>query len=106
MAADRLVDRAAELAGGMDGLVMSVALVTGAGEERSVTFGAPEGERLPSCSSFKPVVAAAVRSAARDRVVALCSSPPAVTTATDRTRPSTCPPSSAARATSRSASTT
>ena len=61
MEADRLVERAAELAEGTAGLVLSVALVTAGGEERSVTIGAPDGERLPSCSSFKPAVAAAVR---------------------------------------------
>jgi len=69
--ADRLIERAAALGEGTAGLVLSVALVTASGEEHSATIGAPDGERLPSCSSFKPIVAAAVRSAARDGVVAL-----------------------------------
>ena len=71
MEADRLLARAAELGEQIDGLVLSVALVTAGGEEHSATIGAPDGERLPSCSSFKPIVAAAVRSAARDGVMAL-----------------------------------
>jgi CubicO group peptidase (beta-lactamase class C family) len=69
--AGRLIERAAALGEGTAGLVISVALVTASGEEHSATTGAPDGERLPSCSSFKPIVAAAVRSAARDGVVAL-----------------------------------
>jgi len=69
--ADRLFERAAALGEGTAGLVISVALVSAGGEERSATIGAPDGERLPSCSSFKPVVAAAVRSAARDGLVSL-----------------------------------
>ncbi|HEY7070083.1 MAG TPA: serine hydrolase domain-containing protein [Acidimicrobiales bacterium] len=71
MEAERLVARAAELGEQVDGLVLSVALVSAGGEEHSATIGAPDGERLPSCSSFKPIVAAAVRSAARDGVLAL-----------------------------------
>ncbi len=71
MEAERLFERAAELCQGAGTMTMSVALVTAGGEERSVTLGAPEGTRLPSCSAFKPVVAAAVRAAARDGVVSL-----------------------------------
>jgi hypothetical protein len=69
--AGRLIERAAALGEGTAGLVISVALVSASGEEHSATIGAPDGERLPSCSSFKPIVAAAVRSAAREGVVAL-----------------------------------
>lgn len=73
MEADRLFERAAALGEGTAGLVISVALATASGEEHSATIGAPDGERLPSCSAFKPVVAAAVRSAARDGLVTLAA---------------------------------
>jgi CubicO group peptidase (beta-lactamase class C family) len=66
-----MLDVAARLAEGTDGLVLSVAAVEGGGKEHAATFGVPDGALLPSCSSFKPVVAAAVRAAAADRALSL-----------------------------------
>jgi CubicO group peptidase (beta-lactamase class C family) len=62
----QLLEHAAELTAATDGLAMSVAAVGPLGDEHAATFGAPEWSLFPSCSSFKPVVAAAVRSAAAD----------------------------------------
>ena len=69
--AARLLDVAARLAERTDGLILSVAAVDGRGTEHAATFGGPDGAPLPSCSSFKPIVAAAVRAAARDGALSL-----------------------------------
>jgi CubicO group peptidase (beta-lactamase class C family) len=68
---ERLLERAADLSGATDGLAMSVAVVGPGGVERAATIGAPVDALFPSCSAFKPVVAAAVRSAAADGVLSL-----------------------------------
>ncbi len=71
MDAGRLLDVAARLAERTEGMVLSVAAVDGQGDERAATFGGPDGALLPSCSAFKPIVAAAIRSAARDGALSL-----------------------------------
>jgi CubicO group peptidase (beta-lactamase class C family) len=71
--ADRLRALAERFCARTEGLAMSVAVVGADGSEQAATVGAPDGALFPSCSSFKPVVAAAVRSAARDGVLALAA---------------------------------